>query len=548
MMSASDTASGSSSNAEGASWASKVLNVLFCVAITLPLVGTFWTKPGGTDIAQTENRNAVALPEPPKTFEEWKQYPPKVEAFANDHFTFRKQLLDQHHALKTSLGISTSPMVTIGKEDWYFFSHPAEWNDVSGRHRFSTLEKARWLAYLNRAHDLLRERGIPFVVAIAPDKSSIYPEYLPAHGVGGTRKERLNELLAFLKENQCKVNVLDLREPLRSRKQDGLLFFKHDTHWNHFGAAIATQSIFQRLHDLGVPVPHSQQPVSPNDFEWTSQARPGDLGPTTELVPEPKPRPRSPYEMERNPAGLASLYPGMLEHPQHRVITHCQSGKGRLLMFRDSFTIALYDAISSSFEHVDYLWLYPSEQQLMHAVQLLQPTVVILTLVERNIVMLPNSGPAYEEGALIPQFLQEDIYTLTKKKVEHLRVAAGHATLAPYKSGFALSHQGGTPEIRMDRLPPLRKGLKAFQCIVRSPAASVFQLRDSSGLSLGEVPLVPGNNQVALFLPYGDLKGPLSIRLGSARGEYTFRQLSILGAKTTANASTSAARPAPEGE
>jgi hypothetical protein len=537
------TSSNGTGNAEEkTSWASRVLNVLFCGAIALPLVGTIWNKSGDTDIAQVENRNAAVLPELPKTFEEWKQYPPKVEAFANDHVTFRRQLLDQHHALKASLGISSSPMIAIGKEDWQFFSHLAEWSDVSGRHRFSALEKARWLAYLNRVHDLLQERGIPFVIAIAPDKSSIYPEYLPAHGVGGTRKERLNELLAFLKENQCKVNVLDLREPLRSRKQDGLLFFKHDTHWNPFGAAIAMQSIFQRLHELGVPVPHSQQPVSPNDFEWTSQVIRGDLSLTTELVPEPKARPGSPYEMERNSVEQRSLYPGMLEHPEHRITTRCPSGKGRLLMFRDSFTIALYDAISSSFEHVDYFWLYPSEQQLMQAVQQLEPTVVVLEMVERNIPMLPISGPEYEEGILVPQFLQDDIYTLTRKKVEYLRVTAGHATLEPYKSGFAVSNLGGTPEIRMGRLPLLPKGLKAFQCIVRSPEASVFQLRDASGLSLGEVPLLPGDNQVAMFLPYGDITGPLFIRLGNARGEYTFRQLSILGAKTAATASTSAVR------
>jgi hypothetical protein len=308
------------------------------------------------------------------------------------------------------------------------------------------------------------------------------------------------------------------------------------------------QSIFQRLRELGAPVPYSQVPVSPNDFEWTSQVMRGDLGPTMELVPAPKAGPRNPYEVERNAVDQQSLYPGMLQHLEHRITTRYPSGKGHLLMFRDSFAYALFDSLSFSFERADYYWLYPSEQQLMQAVQLLKPTVVILEMVERNIPMLPASGPEYEEGTLIPQFLQEDIYTLTKKKVENLSVVAGHATLEPYKSGFALSHQGGTPEIRMGRLPLLPKGLKAFRCIVRSPEASIFQLRDAAGLSLGEVPLLPGDNRVALFLPYANIEGPLFIKLGNARGEYTFRQISILGAKSEATASAAAVKPAASGE
>ncbi|QIF04271.1 hypothetical protein [Roseimicrobium sp. ORNL1] len=548
------SSTGTNNAAEKPTWASWVLNVLFCGVIALPLVGTLWRKSDNdNEIAKLENRNATTLPAVPKTFAEWKQYPPLVEAFANDHFTFREQLLDQHHALKASLGISPSPMVAIGKDGWHFLRRPEEWHDVTGRHRLSTLEKVRCLAYLNKLHDRLKEQGIPFLIVLAPDKSSIYTEYLPISGVRGTRKERLNELLAFLEENHCRASILDLREPLRSRRQEGQLFLKHDTHWNCFGGAIGTQSIFQRLHELGVPVPHPWPPVSAKDFDWVPTVLRYDLSLTPgdmELLPSPKPQPGNDFQREENSARLRSVYPEMAEYSKFRITTHSDTGKGRLLMFRDSFGAALVDLMSRYFEHADYVWLCPSEEQLMHGVQELKPTVVVWELVERNLQVLGGSGPGYEEGTLVPQFLQEDIYTLTKKKLENLRVAAGHATLEPYKSGFAVNHQGGTPEIRLDRLPPLRKGLKAFQCIVKSPDACVFQLRDFSGLSLGEVPLLPGNNEVAMFLPYGDIKGPLIIRLGNARGEYTFRQLSILGGKVgaTATAAASEVKPAAAGE
>lgn len=529
-MSAADTAPRPGNASEGTSWAAWVLNILFCGTIVLPLVGTLWRKPDDRDIARLENRNAVPLPEFPRTFQVWQQYPPKVEAFANDHFTFRQPLLDVHHHVKASLGISPSPLKAIGKDGWLFLRNNEEWNDVTGRAELSTLLKMRWLVHFNDLHERLKALDIPFIVVIAPDKSSIYPEHLPPYAAGGTRKQRLNDLLAFLKEHHCKANIVDLRQPLLSRKQDGQLYARLDTHWNYFGAAVAAETITQQLHGLGVPQP--PPPAASADFDWTSHASRGDLSlvkSQVEYLPIPKNRADGHFRLEYESRELCALYPFLDGRPEFRITTHCKEGKGRLLMFRDSFGTHLIETLSRCFERADYLWLYPAEPYLNDGVQTLKPTVIIWELAERLVGSVSMHGLQYEPGILIPQFLTEELYTLTRKKVAHLRVTRGRGTLKPSIAGFTASSPGGALEIRLDRLPLLGKGMKAFQCTVDSPGASPFQLRDGAGNLLGESSLHPGRNDVTILLPEEEIACPLFMRLGKARGDYAFRRLVIRG-------------------
>jgi hypothetical protein len=85
-------------------------------------------------------------------------------------------------------------------------------------------------------NNLLHSKGIDFYILIGPNKSSIYPEYLPDIIVP-IETRYINPLFNKIKDNNIKI--FDPTQLLINNKNIGLLYYKTDTHWNNRGAYIA---------------------------------------------------------------------------------------------------------------------------------------------------------------------------------------------------------------------------------------------------------------------------------------------------------------------
>ena len=132
---------------------------------------------------------------------------------------------------------------------------------------------AKWADVLQGRQNWLASHGIRYLFVIPPNKVSIYPEYLPDTIVQGEGPTRLDQLVAYLKEN-TRVEFLDLRPPFRDAKSRGVLFYPNNTHWNDLGGIIAYQHICHRLQHWFPEI----QPLSIDDFATKSQLHVGDLG------------------------------------------------------------------------------------------------------------------------------------------------------------------------------------------------------------------------------------------------------------------------------
>src|SRR5262249_58186017 len=86
--------------------------------------------------------------------------------------------------------------------------------------------------------------GARYLIAIAPDKQSMYPELVPAR-YGPPAPGVLSELLERLPAHP-RLDVLDLYPALRPHR-DIQLYFKGDTHWNANAGFYAAQAITDRL-------------------------------------------------------------------------------------------------------------------------------------------------------------------------------------------------------------------------------------------------------------------------------------------------------------
>ena len=96
-----------------------------------------------------------------------------------DHFGFRQELVTANAALQTRL-LCTSPAedVIYGTDGWLYY---AKTLDDYQNHATLTESEAQQLAQTVKSmQDYCESRGARFLFTIAPNKSSLYPEHMPA--------------------------------------------------------------------------------------------------------------------------------------------------------------------------------------------------------------------------------------------------------------------------------------------------------------------------------------------------------------------------------
>ena len=82
-------------------------------------------------------------------------------------------------------------------------------------------------------------KGKKFVLTIAPNKNTLYPENMPNNYKKVSEKNNLSKLEKVLKKE--KINYVDLKSVFKN--EDEVLYLKRDSHWNNKGALLAYNSI-----------------------------------------------------------------------------------------------------------------------------------------------------------------------------------------------------------------------------------------------------------------------------------------------------------------
>ena len=73
------------------------------------------------------------------------------------------------------------------------------------------------------------------MLVIAPNKNSIYPEYMPGWVKLVSKQTRLDQLSGLLADEPG-LEYVDGRLLLRPQKNTGPLYYRTDTHWTPLGA------------------------------------------------------------------------------------------------------------------------------------------------------------------------------------------------------------------------------------------------------------------------------------------------------------------------
>ena len=168
-----------------------------------------------------------------------------VSSFAQTFFGHDK-LIEIYNNLRLALGDRVFPNVIVGNNGWMFYSGDRSIDEYQNSNPYSETELADLQSRLDNLQGQFQQDGITLWVVIAPDKSSIYPEYMPDQITEISGKSRLDQFVAYMHDHG-KTPVIDLRSALIEASKTEQVYYKTNTHWNALGVYIAYRIILSSL-------------------------------------------------------------------------------------------------------------------------------------------------------------------------------------------------------------------------------------------------------------------------------------------------------------
>ena len=349
---------------------SVIFIVLFFIAINFSYLNGFahFFK----DISSSEKRTLATCPNleidtnPGKYrrfIKELQAYPNKFESCFNDGFQMRNYTIQLMNSIRLSaFGISPSEMVKKGKDGWYYYYDAEEEASYTNTNLFNDKSILDFKNALEERKAKLNSMGIAYVFMVTPNKSTIYPEYLPdSFPKKNSSVSKLDQLVKYLKDTNSSVSAVDVRSDLMNAKSENTLFYQTDSHWNQKAGYIAYTKLMQEVQ--------KQMPnvkiLTEQDFEVNNRSNSvGDLAQlmgTDNFIKEPavnnpgyniKDKSRD-YTLTRTD-GLPDLGPNSILN-----ITRFETHNNNTLLpdvivFRDSFIMSIVPFLSSTFGYVRY--------------------------------------------------------------------------------------------------------------------------------------------------------------------------------------------------
>lgn len=158
-----------------------------------------------------------------------------------------------------------TPRYVQGNDSWFFLDRNGMFFDHMGLDPLSEKRLDELEDKFEKRQQWFREQGIYYLLVIAPDKQSIYPEHLPAHLANRRGKTRLDQVMERM-DDPSRVNMLDLRPAMIAAKEHGPLYYHNDAHWNELGAYFAYKAILDRI---SLDYPNLRpEPLEAFDIQW----------------------------------------------------------------------------------------------------------------------------------------------------------------------------------------------------------------------------------------------------------------------------------------
>ena len=311
------------------------------------------------------------LPSPPTLVGEDGRFNRNVLSEFSDylekHFALRQELVTANHKLHTVLfHTSSEDDVIVGKNGWLFYGETLDdYEGINGMTDRELWSAAHALALMQ---EYCENRGVTFLFTVAPNKNSLYGQYMPDRYPAAPESRNVTGLTACLSAEG--VHYVDLFSTLA--KEDTILYRRLDSHWTQQGAGLAGDTL---LAALG----RSVVPFYGGEVNQVSEET-GDLYeilyPTGHGLDED--------QLYTRPFTFTYVTP-IRSVDDNFIRTQQAEQDGSLLMFRDSFGNALHLFMAEGYGKSTFCRLTPYNLGLIDTEN---ADTVVIELVERNLEWL----------------------------------------------------------------------------------------------------------------------------------------------------------------
>lgn len=362
----------------------KFLISLFAVILLIPALDNVFDFSPVKELF--EKRKEIEIPKFPASVNDLLSFPKKFDAFFDDNYGMRKSLIAWHSALMDKVfDESPSSRVVVGQDGWYYFNNYNSILDAQGQASISADLIDRGVAHFAQNRKKVEDSGMDYLLVIAADKASVYPEFLPDY-IKSSGPHRIDKFLTALTKKYPDFPVLDLRPILQKAKWKEKIYHETDTHWNRRGAYYAYVEIMKMLakkNQQMVAVPRRQF-VEVSD-EWVRGDISDIMGTDDRNLN---------YELQpKFRETINSLDPTDEEKKKfHNVTIYSNENKNlpRLFVYQDSYFGDLFRFVSNHFSYALYTNQYPCNVDLA-VVKKYRPDVVIQEFWEGRVEVVLNS-------------------------------------------------------------------------------------------------------------------------------------------------------------
>ncbi|MDE7137108.1 MAG: hypothetical protein K2O29_01430 [Ruminococcus sp.] len=299
------------------------------------------------------------------------EYCDEFETYFSEHFAFRQQLVTLDGRFKSTVfGTSPNKDVIKGKYGWLYYGETV--NDFLNIDTLSDRGINNIKNNLEMMNEYCKQNNAQFIFTIAPNKNSVYPEYMPFNYSPAENKDNYEKLSESFEED---FPYCDMKAVIMNTDSNIPLYHKKDTHWNNLGAYAGHARLMEMLGKEKCP-----------SGSWTVRNdHKGDLADM--IYPSEKPDDTqiySDYEYKYQYLGRFMAFDDM------SIKTFCEGKNGNLLMYRDSYGEAIIPFMAECFGSAEFTRTVPYR---MDGIGENGADTVILEIVERNISDLQKYAP-----------------------------------------------------------------------------------------------------------------------------------------------------------
>ncbi|MEO0561889.1 MAG: hypothetical protein AAF125_07240 [Chloroflexota bacterium] len=326
--------------------------------------------------------------------------------FTADQFGLREWLIQTHHRGSYNLlGVSGHEDVILGKDGWLFYNEPPI---VGGTIMVENYYRGRTTPLSEAALQLMQEnqiqkrealaaQGIPYYLMIVPEKIPVYQHYLPERYLPLSSDTWLNQYLQFV-DGTPEGDIINPFEILRAaavNDPDTLYYYTMGTHWTSEGGWLGYTMLMDTIRadfpDAGAAPRDIMQPrptihgdialaqragidwqrTPPDGLYWVSWPRGFQDLETPEIN-------------ERWGFGSGNAVTGA-----DIVFVRLENAAApyNVLMFRDSFTLAMEHMLLETFAQTAMIWDSYSEQHFENVTADMDVDIVIEQWAESRFII-----------------------------------------------------------------------------------------------------------------------------------------------------------------